>query len=302
MKLEQILEKVRVPNCFITAGLSIFLGFTMGCHEVETNKQNAPEIQQKEEVNESAAEFIASLDFIKEHGWSQVGCLETINKLTLLVRNDPENLSAYFERSIQYYNLNKYEEAIKDYDTILSIMAKKYMKNHSMAQQDRNRAAKVYFNRGVCKYKLKQCAAAIDDYSVALSCETLSDDLKEALFKCRGSARHELNQFEDALKDYENAVIINPQAGDAYFRMALLHETLGHYEEAIKNYDKVIEFDTKDPILNRGSAYNNRGIIKEKLGRYEEAIEDFKKALENEMIPSAMAKENLARLQQKLKK
>ncbi len=50
---------------------------------------------------------------------------------------------------------------------------------------------------------------------------------------------------------------------------------MGRNEEAIKDYDKAIELNPQ-----YAKAYNNRGKAKAKLGRNEEAIKDYDKAIE----------------------
>ena len=55
----------------------------------------------------------------------------------------------------------------------------------------------------------------------------------------------------------------------------LLKKNLGKYEEAIKDYDKAIELDP-----DYSDAYNNRGLAKYYLDKYGEAIKDFNKVIE----------------------
>ena len=62
---------------------------------------------------------------------------------------------------------------------------------------------------------------------------------------------------------------------DVYYNRGLSYFNLKKYEEAIKDFDKVIELSP-----DKSNAYYNRGHSKSYLGQYEEGIKDFKKVLE----------------------
>ncbi|MCZ9886919.1 tetratricopeptide repeat protein [Brachyspira hyodysenteriae] len=62
---------------------------------------------------------------------------------------------------------------------------------------------------------------------------------------------------------------------DTYYNRGLSYFNLKNYEEAIKDFDKVIELSPE-----KSNAYYNRGHSKSYLGKYEEGIKDFKKVLE----------------------
>lgn len=52
--------------------------------------------------------------------------------------------------------------------------------------------------------------------------------------------------------------------------------SLGKYNEAIKDYTMALQIDPKSII-----AHNYRGLIYSKLKKYEEAIKDFDKVIEH---------------------
>ncbi|MEI0608286.1 tetratricopeptide repeat protein, partial [Brachyspira pulli] len=68
---------------------------------------------------------------------------------------------------------------------------------------------------------------------------------------------------------------------------------LDQYEEAIKDYDKAIELNP-----NNRAFYNNRGVSKENLEEYNEALKDYKKALELDLNYD-IARENIKEIQDK---
>ena len=59
------------------------------------------------------------------------------------------------------------------------------------------------------------------------------------------------------------------QGADIYF-------SLKRYQEAIRDYDKILVLDP-----NHGGAYNDRGLAKMELGKTYDAISDFEKAIKH---------------------
>lgn len=56
---------------------------------------------------------------------------------------------------------------------------------------------------------------------------------------CRAAAHLKLGNAEAALKDAEVATELDPQYARAYVRRAAAHQALEHFEEAVRDYEKV---------------------------------------------------------------
>ena len=56
---------------------------------------------------------------------------------------------------------------------------------------------------------------------------------------CRAAVHLKLRDPEAALKDAECAVELDPQYAKAYLRRASAHQALEHFEEAVKDFEKV---------------------------------------------------------------
>ena len=118
--------------------------------------------------------------------------------------------------------------------------------------------------------------------------EEVEDKDKEALasnYFQRGNFRSALEDYKGAIKNFDEAIKINPNDASAYTNRGIIKNHLGqqtqdanakrkNYEEAIQDYDKAIKLNPKF-----ASAYANRGIVKTDLGRNEEAIKDYDKAI-----------------------
>ncbi len=131
--------------------------------------------------------------------------------------------------------------------------------------------SQFYYNRGIKKSKLGSYEEAIRDYNKAI--ELNPNDARA--YHNRGYAKSKLGIFDEAIRDYDKAIELTPNATKIYNSRGIAKAKLGRYEEAIKDFEKVIELDPNDAI-----AYNNRGTAKDKVGRVDEAIRDYNKVIE----------------------
>ncbi|MCZ9850025.1 tetratricopeptide repeat protein [Brachyspira hyodysenteriae] len=104
------------------------------------------------------------------------------------------------------------------------------------------------------------------------SIEKYNDD--EYLYFNRGLEKIESKLYEEAIEDFNKIIELNPKDRDAYFFRGLTKTGLKLYEEAIEDFNKIIELNPKDR-----DAYFFRGLTKTGLKLYEEAIEDFNEAI-----------------------
>lgn len=72
------------------------------------------------------------------------------------------------------------------------------------------------------------------------------------------------------------AIFLNPRDGNSFSFRATAYQKKGMYEEALKDFAKVLEYNPKDA----GVVYNNRGFLFNKMGRFEEAMKENGKAIE----------------------
>ncbi|HHT9125137.1 MAG TPA: tetratricopeptide repeat protein [Candidatus Brocadiia bacterium] len=90
-----------------------------------------------------------------------------------------------------------------------------------------------------------------------------------------GTALIFLSRFEEAIKQYDKALEINPNLADAYLNRGNAYYNKGENDRAILDFNKALEINSR-----YAEAYNNRGSAYDKKGEYDRAILDFNKALE----------------------
>lgn len=100
------------------------------------------------------------------------------------------------------------------------------------------------------------------------------DPKDSKLYFWRGSMKEKLKQYEDAIDDFNKMVEIDGSAYSHEVRGRVLFE-LKRYREAIDDFSRMIELIPDDPF-----GYCQRGEAKYELGQYQEAIDDFNTALQ----------------------
>ena len=90
----------------------------------------------------------------------------------------------------------------------------------------------------------------------------------------RARAYQERGYYDEALADYNRALIINPFNMKCYNNRGMVYLKKGEYDKAIADYTHTLKTNPDDP-----GAYNNRGLAYLYKGKYQEAVSDFSQAL-----------------------
>jgi tetratricopeptide (TPR) repeat protein len=190
-----------------------------------------------------------------------------------LERNEPALALSDFDRAIQRESTNspyqvddqvergrlllsggKYAEALSSFDAALSLQ-----KEHSLGQRLR---AEALFRLG----RFDEVIKAFDRYL-----ETGTP--RESVYRGRGLARAELGQYPGAIEDFTKALELQPTSAVQSYR-GWTHVVVEAPKLALRDFELAIELDS-----NNGDAYNGRGFVRASLGRHREAIQDAQEAL-----------------------
>jgi Flp pilus assembly protein TadD len=77
--------------------------------------------------------------------------------------------------------------------------------------------------------------------------------------------------MQQAIKDYNKAIKLNPQYATVYINRGIAYAKLGNTKQGIKDFNKTIELNPQNSL-----AYYNKGIAYAHLGNIKQAIENYK--------------------------
>jgi len=200
------------------------------------------------------------------------------------VRLEPNNGEFQFFRARLLWELGRLEEASAEYEAALGQPCMERGEWRDMAIMDRHWLA------GQIAQKNGDYREAIRQYDAALKVIEQSDESQESihrparLYYDRALAWHLLSEYENALRDLDEAVRLKPKTVTFLdFRAGLLLES-GRFEEALAGYEAVLAQDPESTEDWRTRAIVRRdwlsGSIVMKQGNLEEAIERLDAAVE----------------------
>ncbi len=130
--------------------------------------------------------------------------------------------------------------------------------------------ATAYESRGIAYFDKGQYDRAIRDFDQAIALNPDDADY----YYYRGNAYRKKGQHDRAIRDYGQAIALKPDLAAAYNNRGIVYSNKGQYDRAIRDYGQAIALnpDYADCYYNRGSAYGNKG-------QYDRAIRDYGQAI-----------------------
>lgn len=126
-------------------------------------------------------------------------------------------------------------------------------------------------NEGLEKLGEKKYQEALQNFDQAL----VMNPRHERAYRMRGDLLRQLGEDQKAINDYSQAIKQNPDFSTTYINRGEAYEAVGDYQKAIADYTQAIELYPED-----GFGYSYRGAVYTKLGENQKAIADLNKAIE----------------------
>ncbi len=224
-----------------------------------------------------------------------------------VVKVESDNLEAYFQKGMIYYNSASAEQAIKDFTYVIDNYKNSntnaiyfgndpYGKKGTFMTSLQSMVGTVYQYRGMAYQKLGNDTQALIDFNKSFEFDTLAD-----FYINRSQLYTKINKEDLAINDLRNALKLEPENYLAWYNLALLDETAklpnylledeeffpmlnllganayesGEYALATNYLTKAIENNPEEEL-----AYLNRGKALLKTRAYKQARVDFLKALQ----------------------
>lgn len=115
---------------------------------------------------------------------------------------------------------------------------------------------------------------AIDLFSCCLDQEDVSVESLAQTYTGRGITYIAKSDYDQAIRDFNEAIRLDPNLADAYYNRGVAHYHKGNYDQALQDYDEAIRL-----IPSYADAYNNRGATHRDLGQVDLAIRDYGEAI-----------------------
>ncbi|SNT07084.1 Tetratricopeptide repeat-containing protein [Ekhidna lutea] len=224
-----------------------------------------------------------------------------------VIKYEPNNLEAYFQKGLIYYNSASTEQAIRDFTFVLEnqqgseTKAVYYGSDPTGAKGTflttlQSMISRVYQYRGMAYQKLGDWDNALKDFTSAFEYDTIAD-----CFINRSQLYSKMGNDQAAIADLKAALRIDSTNYHAWYNLAILDESTqlplfllndqeftpmlnlvganayesGEYGLAAKYHTKAIEANPEDDL-----AYLSRGKALLRTGAYGQARQDFIKALQ----------------------
>ena len=126
-----------------------------------------------------------------------------------------------------------------------------------------------FSNYPVSFYETKDFQNALDQYNKAV----VSDPGFAEAYYHRGRAYTELNDFSSAINEYTKAIELNPNHEKAYINRGYIYNEMKIFKSAIKDFTRGIEINP-----NSVFGYYNMGVAYYSLGNKEKTVESFQAA------------------------
>jgi tetratricopeptide (TPR) repeat protein len=128
----------------------------------------------------------------------------------------------------------------------------------------------IYNNRGTAYDDKGDYDRAIKDFNEAIHL----DPNAERAYYGRGYAYKKKGDYDRAIQDFNEAIHLNPNLERAYYDRGNAYIDKDDYDRAIQEFDEAIRLNPKD-----ANAYNNRGVAYLTKNDYDRAIQDYNQAI-----------------------
>ncbi|XP_049681960.1 tetratricopeptide repeat protein 6 [Accipiter gentilis] len=157
----------------------------------------------------------------------------------------PSSARAYFYRGTLKYQNKTFKAAIEDLSKTIDL--------------DKT-CILAYYNRAVCYHQIKDFRKALKDYGILLLLE-LSKEISFKVLINRGLLCVELGDYANACEDFKEATLLSPYDSQVFQAIGICYHRLNEFEEAVRSFDQALKLDpvSVDAYVGRGNLYMENG-------------------------------------------
>jgi len=214
---------------------------------------------------------------------------QTIKDLSSVIKLNPKDAYAYYNRGLGYCKISKIDKAIVNFTKAIELnpnfieayiaRGNAYRKSGTpdWVIQDCTNAIDLnptytlaYIIRGFTYYKKGDLGRALADFNKVI--ELNPKDARA--YSIRGNFYCQNNNLDKALADFNTAIEFKPNGVNAYISRGIVYSNKGDYDSATADFNMAIKLYPK-----YSAAYFNRGNMYRKTGNLDLAIADYIKII-----------------------
>jgi tetratricopeptide (TPR) repeat protein len=202
-----------------------------------------------------------------------------------LSQNFEPKYNTYTYLGLIKYNQKKYDEAFNDYNlAIKELNGLGYTKIAEMPQNIQKAYALVLYDRGLAQNKRGQFNEAIKDYNFALLYKYNAGDCYAQM----GNSYYNLSDFEKAAENYTQSLVYKPTDFSLYYWRGNAYLSSEKWGKSIEDFNYYIKQKPNDAY-----AYHYRGFSNIMSGKIDDAINDTQKSIDLNLKDIYLAFRNL---------
>ena len=227
--------------------------------------------------------------------------IENYNKAIELDTNEP---LYYNNRADAYYECKKYQEAVNDWNKVLELnpeyeidysnfnFAKNKINNCDKKDSDvtiESQARKIVEKYGILMEDAvellnlgtyEEVCEALDEAEAEYEANEKSkavnlNNNSPSYYDNQANTYYENENYQEAVDNWNKVLELDLDYKIDYFKFAYSAYEIGDYDNALHYYDMSILDEPEQAV-----AYNNRGLIWQERNQYDKAIKDYSKAIE----------------------
>jgi len=186
---------------------------------------------------------------------------EAIKDFDKALKFNPDNANALIGRANTLSSINSYDKALIDYNAFITLIT-----NNPTKYQIASNLVSSYHWRGVAESNLGKNDDAIRDFNKVLE----SDPNRYETYYWRGLAYNNKKMLPQAIQDLSRAIAIEPSKSEYYAWRGLLYFNVKKVQASIDDYSKAIQLNPKDI-----ASFANRALAYKETKQWDKALADL---------------------------
>jgi tetratricopeptide (TPR) repeat protein len=160
----------------------------------------------------------------------------------------------FYQKGLAHWKVGTYDDAIKNFSTFIRKKGKEDAYNGYLSR------ALVYCSMGHYEEALSDLNQANED----------RENQTAYSLCCRGRTLAHLGQYEKAKEDFQAASHIDPQDFQSHLQLGIIYSELGEYSQALDQFNRALESVSMSKH-NRAEAFFRQALVYQSLGHSDKA-------------------------------